>query len=79
MIKRKLSGIFFRHQEEDGKWGNRVFEDLPEEAQDKMMEDRSEEWLKSLAKALARTLREIGDQFDIVKGAPEEQENTPDA
>ena len=29
------------------------------------MNGRSEEWLKSLAKQLASTLRAIGDQFDI--------------
>ena len=70
--KRNLSGIYFRYktpEREDSKndkFENRCFEDLPEEDQDKMMEGRSEEWLKSLAKQLANTLRKIGDEFDII-------------
>lgn len=30
-----------------------------------MMNGRSEEWLKSLAKQLANTFNNIGEQFDI--------------
>ena len=63
--KRNLSGIYFRFKEETGKWGNWVFEDLPEEKQDEYMNRRGEEQLKSLAKNLANTLNNIGDQFDI--------------
>lgn len=63
--KRGLSGIYFRHQTEDGKWENRVFEDLSPAEQDKILEGRNNEWLGSLAKQLANTLRKIGDQFDI--------------
>lgn len=69
MIKeqRNLSGIYFRFKnEETGKWENRVFEDLPQEKQDEMMSGRSVEWLQSLAKQLANTIREIGDKFDIM-------------
>jgi len=62
---RKLSGIYFRTKIDD-KWVNLVFEDLSEEEQDRVMTNKSEEWLKSLAKQLAQTLREIGDQFDIL-------------
>lgn len=64
--KRSLSGIYFRFKDEEtGKWGNRVFEDLPEEKQDEYMDGRGEEWVKSLAKKLANTLNDIGNQFDI--------------
>jgi len=66
MEPRNLSGIYFRTQI-DNKWTNRVFEDLTEQQQDKYMDGRSIEWLKSLAKQLAKTIREIGDQFDIAK------------
>ena len=65
MEKRNLSGIYFRTKV-DGKWGNVVFEDLLESEQDRVMEGRTDEWLKSLAKMLAHTLRKIGDQFDIL-------------
>ena len=72
MVKRGLSGIYFRAKnEETGKFENFVFEDLSEEKQDEMMNGRSEEWLKSLAKQLASTLRAIGDQFDIAVGSEE--------
>lgn len=65
--KRNLSGIYFRSKnEETGKWDNVVFEDLTEEEQDKQMNGRSEEWIKSLAKQLANTLNNIGEQFDIL-------------
>ena len=65
MKKRNLSGIYFRTKV-DGKWDNVVFEDLPEAEQDRVMEGKTDECLKSLAKMLAQTLRKIGDQFDIV-------------
>jgi hypothetical protein len=64
--KRNLSGIYFRSKiEVTGKFDNVVFEDLAEEEQDIVMKDRSIEWLKSLAKKLANTLNDIGEQFDL--------------
>lgn len=64
--KRNLSGIYFRvKNEETGEIDSVVFEDLSEQQQDEMMNGRSEEWLKSLAKKLANTLNNIGEQFDI--------------
>lgn len=64
--KRGLSGIYFRSKnEETGKYENVVFEDLSEEEQDRVMGDRPDEWVKSLAKQLANTLNRIGDEFDI--------------
>jgi hypothetical protein len=65
MIKRCLSGLYFRSKV-NGKWDNVTFEDLSEEEQRRVMENRSEEWLKSLAIQLAVRLRDIGDQFDIL-------------
>lgn len=65
MEKRNLSGIYFRTNVY-GKWDNVVFEDLPESEQDRVMRNSTDEWLKSLAKMLAHTLRKIGDQFDIM-------------
>jgi len=65
--KRGLSGIYFRHQNEDTKkWDNVVFEDLSEAEQDRIMEGRDIEWLRSLAKQLGNTLNEIGNQLDLV-------------
>lgn len=66
-LKRNLSGIYFRAKENNGHWGNRCFEDLSEEDQKKYMENRSNEWLQSLALQLAKTINQIGDQFDVMK------------
>lgn len=64
---RNLSGIYFRSKnEETGKYDNVVFEDLTEQEQDRVMDGRDIEWLKSLAKILANTINTIGDQFDII-------------
>jgi hypothetical protein len=66
--KRNLSGIYFRSKNtETGKFDNVVFEDLTEEEQDKYMQGRPDEWLKSLAKQLADTINKIGEQFDILE------------
>ena len=62
---RNLSGIYFRSRVND-KYENIVFEDLSEEEQNRVMDGRSEEWLKSLAKELGNTLNNIGEQFDII-------------
>lgn len=61
-IKRNLDGVYFRIGTE-----NICFSDLTEDQQDNVMENRSEEWLKSMCKHLANTIREIGDQFDLIK------------
>jgi hypothetical protein len=66
--KRNLSGIYFRFRNpETEKWENRTFEDLPESDQNKYMAGRDMIWIKSLAKQLAGTLNEIGEQFDIAE------------
>lgn len=65
-VKRNLSGIYFRSQEEDGSWGNRVFEDLSEEEQDKALHSKNEEYYISMIKMLAETINNIGDQLDLM-------------
>jgi len=65
-MKRNLSGIYFR-EKIDSKWENVCFEDLSKKSQDRVLKDRNEKWLKSLAKMLGKTIKEIGDKFDIVK------------
>ena len=62
-MNRALDGVYFRIGKE-----NICFSDLTEEQQDEVMKNRSEEWLKSLCKILAKTLKDIGDQFDIMIG-----------
>jgi len=63
---RNLSGVYFRHQVETGKWSNIVFEDLPEFKQDKILAEYTKEQVISLCKTLANTLNDIGDAADIV-------------
>lgn len=70
--KRNLSGIYFRSKnEKTNKFDNIVFEDLTEEEQDKMMDGRDLDWIKSLAKQLANTINMLGEQFDIASGSEE--------
>lgn len=62
---RNLDGVYFRIQR-DGLWQNICFSDLTEEEMDSVMENRAEEWLRSLCKILGKTIWDIGDQLDIV-------------
>jgi len=67
-VKRNLSGVYFRSKnEETGKFDNVSFEDLSEEAQYEIMEDRSVEWLRNMIKILADTINEIGEHTGIAK------------
>lgn len=63
---RDLDRVYFRIHEQDDTYDNVCFSDLTEDEQDKMLENRSVEWLKSMCKHLANTIRTIGDQFDLV-------------
>lgn len=60
-MRRNLDGVYFRIGTE-----NICFSDLTEEQQDEIMKDRNEEWLKSMCKILAKTIKDIGDELDIV-------------
>ena len=69
---RGLSGIYFRYQNpETEKWGNRVFEDLPEEEQDRILDGRDKDYLKRLCKLLANTITRLGDDLDITLHPPD--------
>ena len=60
-IKRNLDGMYFRIGTD-----NICFSDMTEEQQDEVMDRKSEEWLKSVCKILAKCIREIGDQFSLI-------------
>ena len=60
-MKRNLDGVYFRIGTE-----NICFSDLTEEQQDEMMSGRDPEWLKSLCKILAKALKNVGDDLDII-------------
>lgn len=69
MKRRNLSGIYIFHKFENEEHREPTcFEDCPEEKQDEWLDSLEPEALKSLAKSLGKTLRTIGDQFDIAAG-----------
>lgn len=65
-MDRNLDGIYFR-VERGGKWMSVCFSDMtPKERE--IIGDRPAEWWKAVAEHLADCLREIGDEFDIMRG-----------
>ena len=64
-LNRGLDGIYFR-VERDGIWQSICLSDLTEEEFDRVMENKNRNFAVSCCKILARKLREIGDQFDII-------------
>ena len=64
-MKRNLDGVYFRMKTDDG-YDSICFSDLTLEQQDEVMKDRDPDWLKTLCKILACTIKEIGDKFDIM-------------
>lgn len=65
MDKRNLDGIYFRVQR-DGKWDNVCFSDLTQKEMEDVMKNRDVDWLKSLCIQLGKTIRNIGDDLDIL-------------
>lgn len=63
-VKRNLDGIYFIIDHEPI-----CFSDMTEEEQDNILNEKSDEWLRSVCKILAKTIREIGDKFDLVSGS----------
>ena len=64
-MNRNLDGVYFRMKRDD-KWQNICFSDLSDSEMEEVMQDRPVEWLKSMCKILGRTIKDIGDQLDIV-------------
>ena len=72
MNRRNLSGIYIFHKfEDDERREPTCFEDCPEEKQDEWLNSLNAEAVKNLSKQLAKTLRTIGNQFDIAAGSSE--------
>ena len=64
--RRNLSGIYIFHKFEDEERRQPTcFEDCPVEKQDEWLNSLDPEAVKSLAKHLGKTLRNIGDQFEL--------------
>lgn len=71
-MNRELDGVYFRIKRDD-KWDNICFSDLTEEEMNEVLKDKDIEWLKSLCIILGKTLKEIGDYFDIYSGIEEDE------
>lgn len=69
---RGLDGFFLRVKRGD-RYVNRCFSDLTEEEQKKWLAKLSEEGLRSMCMELGKTIRNIGDQFDIVSSLVEDE------
>ncbi len=64
--KRNLSGVYFRSKNKDtGEYDNIVFEELSGEEQVKTMQNNTPEWTQNLCLILAKTIVEIGKEFNI--------------
>lgn len=65
--KRNLSGVFFKFKNPDsGQWEKRTFEDIPAEEQMEILNSKDQRFVKELCQILAKKLRDIGDQLDII-------------
>jgi hypothetical protein len=72
--RRNLSGVYiFDVLPGDERRQPTCFEDCTEEKQQEWLDSLTPEALKSLAIQLGKTLRTIGDQFDIIAGFEEEE------
>lgn len=67
MTNRNLDGCYFRIRRGE-KYENLCFSDLTRDEQESILKDKSSEYISALAIHLAETLRQIGDQFDLIGG-----------
>lgn len=66
-MRRNLSGIFIFDQV-DGERRPVCFEECQESTQDAWLASLEREAVEELAKMLGKTLKDIGDQLDLVSG-----------
>ena len=65
--ERGLDGVYFQ-VERDGRWVNVCFSDMTEYEMDNVIGGRTDEWLRSMCKTLAQSLRWVGDTLDVYLG-----------
>lgn len=66
-MDRNLDGIYMRI-ERNGKWCNVCLSDMTSEEREKALAGKSAEWLLGAVQHLAETIKDIGNQLDIVRG-----------
>lgn len=65
MIKRNLDGSYFRVRRGE-KYEELCFTDLTRDEQETVLKDRSPEFIVGLTLHLAKIIRQIGDEFDLI-------------
>ena len=65
MLNRDLDGAYFRIKR-NGKFENICFSDLTDGEMDEILEARDVVWCRNMCKLLAHTLKDIGDELDII-------------
>lgn len=65
-MDRNLDGAFFRVKR-DGKWKNICFSDMSTEGRLEVLKDKDIEFVKRLCLIMADELKQIGDEFDIIR------------
>lgn len=65
-MDRNLDGAFFRVKR-DGKWKNICFSDMSTEERLEVLKDKDIEFVKRLCLIMADELKQIGDEFDIIR------------
>lgn len=64
-VIRNLDGVYYR-VERNGRWHSIAFTDLTREEQERFLRTLSPEGIEKMVFILADTIRNIGDQLDIV-------------
>ena len=62
---RNLDGVYFRVKR-NNEYKSVCFSDLTDTEMDEVLKGREDNWLRELCKILGNSLRELGDQFDII-------------
>jgi hypothetical protein len=63
-MNRNLDGVWFRVKRENT-WENVCFSDLTEDEMKSVLAEKSSEWLISLCLSLGKTIKWMGDTFNI--------------
>lgn len=65
MVNRNLDGYYFRVRRGE-KYEDLCFTDLTRDEQEEALKDKSPEFIVGLTLHLAKIIRQIGDEFDLI-------------
>ena len=65
MTNRNLDGCYFRIRRGE-KYEDLCFSDLTRDEQEELLKDKSPEFIVELTLHLAKIIRQIGDEFDLI-------------